>query len=86
MEIAKNIVLVLQVISSVLLILVVLFQSGKEAGLSSAISGGNNASYLGKGRGKTLDAKLAGATKWLSAAFVVLTIASLALIRLATNA
>lgn len=80
MDIVKTIVLVLEVICSVLLTVVILFQSGKEAGLSGAIGGGNGSSYLGKGKGKTLDAKLAGATKWIAAAFVLLTVASLALI------
>ena len=35
----KTVVMVLEVIASLALILVVLFQSGKESGLSGAISG-----------------------------------------------
>ncbi len=77
-----TIALVLQAISSVLLILVIMFQSGKSSGLGSTISG-NSASYFSKGGNRTLDAKLASATKWFAAAFVVLTIIVLVLNRLA---
>lgn len=76
-----NIVLVIQVICSLLLVVVIMAQSGKEAGLSSAISGGNN-SYMGKGKSRNLDAKLAAATKWVAAAFVLLTITVLVLLQL----
>ena len=48
-------------------------QSGKSAGLSGAISGGAE-TFLSKGKAKTLDAKLAKATKWFALAFVVLTL------------
>ncbi len=82
MEIVKNIILVLDILCSICLIAVISLQSGKEAGLNSAVYGGNNSSYLGKGKGRSLDAKLAAATKWVAAAFVVLTIASLAFISL----
>ena len=47
-------------------------QSGKSAGLSSAIAGNDN-SFMGKNKSKALDAKLASATKWIGAAFLVLT-------------
>lgn len=64
---------VIQLIACLFIVLVVLFQSGKSAGLSSAISG-NSDSFLLKNKGKSLDAKLARATKWLAAVFVVLTL------------
>ena len=47
-------------------------QSGKSAGLSGVIAGGSE-TFLGKGKSKTLDAKLASATKWIAGAFVLLT-------------
>ena len=75
-----TIALILQVISALLLVTVVLFQSGKEAGLSGAISGASN-SYMGKGKSRNLDAKLASATKWIAAAFVLLTIVVLVLLK-----
>lgn len=64
---------VLQVISGLAVTLVVLLQSGKSAGLSGAISGGAE-TFFSKGKAKTLDAKLAKATKWFALAFVVLTL------------
>ena len=65
---------VLEAIASVAMILVVLLQSGKEAGLSGAIAG-NSESYMSKGKGGNLDKVLASATKWIALAWVVLTLA-----------
>ena len=73
MEIVKIIVTVLEVICSIGLIAVVLMQSGKEAGLSGAISGGAD-TYMGKGKSSTLDQKLASATKWIALVWVLLTL------------
>ncbi len=75
MEVVKIIVTVLEVIASVALILVVLFQSGKESGLSSAISGGNSDSYMNKSKMGGLDKKLASATKWIALVWILLTLA-----------
>ena len=74
MEVLKTIVTILEVIASVLLIVVVLVQSGKEAGLSGAIAG-NSDSYMSKSKSGGLDKKLATATKWVALAWVVLTLA-----------
>ena len=63
---------VLEVIASLIMVIVVLLQSGKEAGLSSAISG-NSDSYASKNG--SLDKKLAKATKWVAIAWLVLTLA-----------
>ena len=63
---------VLQLLAA-LLILVVLFQSGKSQGLSGAI-GGIADSYMSKSKAKSLDAKLAKGTKWVGAVFIVLTL------------
>lgn len=65
--------IVLEVIASLALILVVLFQSGKEDGLSGAISG-NTESYMNKGNRSNLDAKLASATKWIAIAWILITL------------
>ncbi len=73
MEVVKIIVTVLEVIASVALILVVLFQSGKESGLSGAISG-NSDSYMNKNGMGGLDKKLASATKWIALAWILLTL------------
>ena len=73
METVKIILTVLEVIASLVMVVVVLFQSGKEAGLSGAISG-NSDFYLSKS-GKSLDKTLAKATKWVAIAWLVLTLA-----------
>ena len=65
MEIAKTILIVLECLASIALIAVVLFQSGKESGLSGALSG-NTDTYLGKNQMASLDKKLASATKWIA--------------------
>jgi preprotein translocase subunit SecG len=71
MEIAQIILTIVEVLVSVALILVVLFQSGKESGLSSAIAGGSD-TYMGKGKSSTMDQKLAKATKWIALVWVLL--------------
>lgn len=70
----ETILTILEVIASLALILVVLLQSGKEAGLSGALSG-NNDSYMNKSGMGSLDKILASATKWVALAWVVLTLA-----------
>ena len=65
---------ILQLLSGIALTVIVLMQSGKSAGLSGAISGGAD-TFLSKGKAKTLDAKLAKATKWFALVFVILTLA-----------
>ena len=67
-------VTILQLLCGLLIIGVVLMQSGKSAGLSGTI-GGVADSFLSKNKAKSFDAKLARATKWLGAAFVLLTLA-----------
>ena len=79
METLKIIVLVLDLISTVLLTATVLIQSGKSAGLSSAIAGASD-SFMSKGGSKTLDAKLARATKWIGLAFVLLSLLTVILV------
>ena len=75
MEVIRIIVTVLEVIASVLLIAVITMQSGKEAGLSGAIAGGNENSYLSKNKKGNLDKTLASATKWVALAWIALTLA-----------
>ena len=73
MSVIIIILTVLQVLSGIAVTAIVLMQSGKSAGLSGAISGGAE-TFLSKGKAKTLDAKLAKATKWFALAFVLLTL------------
>ena len=65
---------VLEAIASVALIVIILLQSGKEAGLSGALAG-NSDTYLSKGKGKNLDQVLASATKWVALVWIFLTLA-----------
>ena len=73
MSVITIILTVLQVLSGIAVTAIVLMQSGKSAGLSGAISGGAE-TFLSKGKAKTLDAKMAMATKWFALAFVLLTL------------
>ena len=78
MGVLETILIVLEAICSVALIVVVLMQSGKEAGLSGALSGSSD-SYLSKNKKGNLDAMLASSTKWIALVWIVLTL-SLSLI------
>ena len=64
---------ILQLITALGVIAIVLFQSGKSAGLSGAI-GGVADTFMAKNKAKSLDAQLAKNTKWVAIAFVVLTL------------
>ena len=77
MEILKTVLIVLEVISSAALILIVLFQSGKESGLG--VVSGNSDSYMSKNGSGNLNKKLASATKWVGLVWILLTL-SLSLI------
>jgi preprotein translocase subunit SecG len=70
---ASTVVTVLQVICGIILIIIILFQSGKSAGLSGAIAGVAD-SFMSQHEAKTADAKMARATKWIGAVFIVLTL------------
>ena len=78
MSAIQLIVTILQLLCGLFIILAVMFQSGKSAGLSGTI-GGVADSFLAKNKAKTFDAKLARATKWIGAAFLVLTLVLLIL-------
>ena len=73
MGVFETIVIILEAIFSVALIAVVLLQSGKEAGLSGALAGSSD-SYLSKNKKGNLDAMLASSTKWIAAAWILLTL------------
>ena len=72
MDALNMVITILQLLCGLAIIVIVLFQSGKSAGLFGAI-GGVADSFLAKNKAKTLDAKLARATKWVGAVFLVLT-------------
>lgn len=72
MEAVKIILIVLEVIASLAMILIVLFQSNKEAGLGAAFTG-NADSYLNKNQLTTWDKKLTAWTKWVALAWLLIT-------------
>lgn len=73
MEVVQIVCTVIQVLVSVALVVVVLLQSGKESGLSGALSG-KNETYMTKNAGGNMDKKLTAATKWIALAWIVLTL------------
>ncbi len=62
---------ILLMLASLVLIVSVLLQKG-DADSMSALTGGNSNSFLGKNKGKTIEGKLALATKASAVTFVVL--------------
>lgn len=69
----NTIVTIIHVILSVVLIAVVLFQSGKQAGLSGSIGGGAE-TFFGKNKARTLDGMLEKATAVVAILFVATSI------------
>ena len=66
---------ILHIIISIILIAVVLLQSGKQAGLSGSIAGGSE-TFFGKNKGRTIDAIL---EKWTSVVAISFLVTSIAL-------
>ena len=74
MGVLETILIIIEALVSVALIVVVLMQSGKEAGLSGALTGAAE-SYLNKNTKGNLDQMLASSTKWIAIVWIVLTLA-----------
>lgn len=62
---------VILIILAIILIISVLLQESRSAGLSGAISGGAE-TFFGKAKGKTIEQKLAKITKFVAVAFFIL--------------
>ena len=73
MEVVKLILTIVEVIAALFLILVVLLQSGKSAGIAGAIGGGMD-TFLSKNKAKSWDARLARWTKWVAIGFMIITL------------
>ena len=71
MEAIQYILGAVLIILAIILIISVLLQESRSAGLSGAISGGAD-TFFGKAKGKTTEQKLAKITKYVAAAFFVL--------------
>ena len=69
----KIAIVVVHLVICVAIIAIVVLQSGKTSGLSGALSGSSD-TFLSKNKSKTLDARLARATKWFAGIFLILTI------------
>ena len=69
----ETVLIILQALMSLVLIVVIMLQSGKEAGLSGALAG-NSDSYLGKNGKGGMDKLLAKYTKWVALVWIVLTL------------
>ncbi|TYQ16353.1 UNVERIFIED_CONTAM: preprotein translocase subunit SecG [Acetivibrio alkalicellulosi] len=67
MQIAINI---LHIVFAVSIIIIVLLQSGKQAGLSGSIAGGAE-TFFGKNKGRTIDALLSRYTAFAAIGFLV---------------
>lgn len=65
---------ILLLLASLFLIIVILLQEGRQAGISGAIAGGAD-SFLGKNKGHTMSARLEKWTKVVAITFFILTIA-----------
>ena len=70
-----TVVRIIHLILSLILIAVVLLQSGKAQGLSGAIAGGSE-TFFGKNKGRTIDAIL---DKWTSVVAIAFLVTSLVL-------
>ena len=69
----KTALVIVDLVICLLLVVVVTIQSGKTSGLSGALTGSSD-TFLSKNKSKTLDARLARATKWIAGVFVILTL------------
>ncbi len=65
---------IIHIVVAVCLIVVVLLQSGKDAGLSGTIAGSNSDSFLGKNKGRTLNSILEKWTAILAVLFIILSV------------
>ncbi len=65
----------LLIIASIIIVAVVLLQEGRSQNLSGAIAGGAE-TFLGKSKGRTIEAKLEKLTKWLIIGFFVVVLAA----------
>lgn len=72
MEVLKIVLTVVYIIVSLALVILVLMQEGKSAGLGS-ISGAAE-TYWGKNKGRSMDGMLVNITRWLAVAFILLSV------------
>lgn len=86
MPVVIAILKILLVLVCVGMVIVILLQEGKNAGLGQAISGGASESYISKNYGRTPEGKKKTITKILAVAFMVLALVINILERVGTAA
>ena len=67
----QTILTVVHIVLTIAVIVVVMLQDNKEAGLSGAIVGGQTESFFGKNKSRTKEGLLSRLTIYLSALFVI---------------
>lgn len=67
------VVQIIHIIIAIALTVVVLFQTGKQAGVSGTIAGGAD-TFFGKSKARTIDAILERATSWIAILFIATSI------------
>ncbi|MGB8453349.1 MAG: preprotein translocase subunit SecG [Anaerocolumna sp.] len=73
MEILKAIVTIIYVVICITLVVVVLMQEGKSAGLTGSINGVAD-TYWGKNRGRSMEGALEKFTRFLAGGFIILSV------------
>ncbi len=74
MEKLKMACTIVHIIVAVILIAIVLMQSGKDAGLSGTIAGGNSDNFFGRNKGRTLNGILEKLTVVFAVLFIILSV------------
>lgn len=74
MTAGKIILNIVHILFAISIIVIVLLQSGKSAGLSGSIAGGAE-TFFGKNKGRTIDAMLNKYTTFAAVAFLVTSVA-----------
>lgn len=74
MAVVRTVLTVVYVIICIALVIVVLMQEGKQAGLG-ALSGASSDTYWSKNKGRSMEAGLVRVTKVLAGLFIVISIA-----------
>ena len=74
----------LLIVAALAIVIIVLMQQSRQAGLSGAIAGGSE-TFFGKNKGRSMDAKLAKFTKVLGVIFFILSLVATFLIAFLSN-
>ncbi|MFA9466871.1 MAG: preprotein translocase subunit SecG [Velocimicrobium sp.] len=74
MAVLRTIVTIVYILICVALVVMVLMQEGKQAGLSGSISGVAE-TYWGKNKGRSMEGALEKSTRFLAIGFMVISVA-----------